>query len=278
MMDKQVVWIGATPIEIRTTGTGPPVLFIHGLYVNEHLWDSVADSVSAFRTCYLPTLPLGAHNVPVKTNWSPTLDELASLIPELIQDLDLHDVTVVANDTGGGLVLLALGSSHPALGRVSRVVLTNCDSYGHLPPTLFGPLVAVAHYAPLIARPIMQALLATSCGKRAFLRTVVAREPDAQMYSLFNPKFLDDVVAVTGAIRPTARQREMAWLKTLDIPLDLVWGDNDVFFPAADAERIHRDVPNSTITWIPGGRTFVSLDDPDTIAAVVLDRRDANSA
>lgn len=270
-MDKQVVEIGEIPVEVQTIGSGPPILFVHGLYVNSHLWDRVVATVSATRTCYLPTLPLGAHDIPVERNWSPTLDDLAGLIPGLIEELGLHEVTVVANNTGGGLLLLALGSTHPALHRISRVVLTNCDSYDHLPPTLLAPLVGLAHYAPLIAKPMMQALLATKLGRNVFLRTVVARDLDRQMYDLFNPRFIDEVVALTAAIRPTAQQREMAWLTNLAVPLDLVWGENDTFFPMADAERIYRDVPDSTITWVPRGSTFVSLDDPETVAAVVLD-------
>src|ERR1019366_8496073 len=42
--------------------------------------------------------------------------------------------TVVANDTAGGLLLLSLASGHPALGRVGRLVLTNCESYDQFPP------------------------------------------------------------------------------------------------------------------------------------------------
>jgi pimeloyl-ACP methyl ester carboxylesterase len=39
----------------------------------------------------------------------------ARRIPAFLEALDLHDVTLVGNDTGGGLCLAALGSGHPGV-------------------------------------------------------------------------------------------------------------------------------------------------------------------
>ena len=41
---------------------------------------------------------------------------------------------MIANDTAGGLLLLSLATGHPALGRLGRLVLTNCESYEKFPP------------------------------------------------------------------------------------------------------------------------------------------------
>ena len=58
----------------------------------------------------------------------------ARRIVHFIEALDVRDVTVVANDTGGGLVLTALGDATLDKSRIGRLVLTNCDSYEHFPP------------------------------------------------------------------------------------------------------------------------------------------------
>lgn len=52
----------------------------------------------------------------------------AKRIPDFLEALDLRDVTLVGNDTGGGLCLAALGTERPGLERIGRFVLTNCDS------------------------------------------------------------------------------------------------------------------------------------------------------
>src|SRR5207302_1156867 len=97
-----------------------------GVYVGGSLWQGVADRLDGF-CCVLPTWPLGAHADP-----SPPADlsarAAARRIPAFLELLDLDDVTLVGNDTGGGLCLAALGSGHPGLERIGRLVLTNCDS------------------------------------------------------------------------------------------------------------------------------------------------------
>src|SRR5262249_62165328 len=62
-------------------------------------------------------------------------------ILKFLDTLDLSDVTLVANDTGGGIVQAALGNSLLDFGRVARLVFTNCDSFEHFPPSGFAPLV-----------------------------------------------------------------------------------------------------------------------------------------
>ena len=59
---------------------------------------------------------------------------LAALIAELLQRLELTDVTLVGNDTGGALCQMVL-ANHPE--RIARLVLTNCDAFEDFPPPAF---------------------------------------------------------------------------------------------------------------------------------------------
>jgi pimeloyl-ACP methyl ester carboxylesterase len=52
---------------------------------------------------------------------------------ELLERLDLHDVTLVGKDTGGALAQLLVCDG---AGRVSQIVLTSCDAFSNLPPDL----------------------------------------------------------------------------------------------------------------------------------------------
>jgi pimeloyl-ACP methyl ester carboxylesterase len=56
---------------------------------------------------------------------------LAALIAELIERLELDDVTLVGNDTGGALCQLVVAAH---ADRVGRLVLVNCDAFEHFPP------------------------------------------------------------------------------------------------------------------------------------------------
>ena len=117
------VHVDGLDIEYDDTGTGPAVLFVHGVYVTGALWnDVVAELGDGFR-CVVPTWPHGAHSTP--TGGADLRAEAASRrIVHFMEALDLTDVTVVANDTGGGLVLASLGDPTLDTSRMGRLVLT----------------------------------------------------------------------------------------------------------------------------------------------------------
>jgi pimeloyl-ACP methyl ester carboxylesterase len=92
----------------------------------------VSELGGGFR-CVVPTWPLVAHSTPTD-GADIGAEATARRIVHFIEALDLRDVTVVANDTGGGLVLAALGDATLDKSRIGRLVLTNCDSYEHFPP------------------------------------------------------------------------------------------------------------------------------------------------
>src|SRR3954468_14375765 len=105
--------VPAGPIRYRERGTGRPVVFVHGLLVNGDLWRKVVPIVAgAGYRCLVPDWPLGAHSVPVpEADLTPP--GLAALNAEFMTALDLDDVTMIANDTGGALTQLVM-TDHPA--------------------------------------------------------------------------------------------------------------------------------------------------------------------
>lgn len=129
------VELDGVTIRYRSRGVGRPVVFVHGVYIGGSLWDAVAERLESVRSI-VPTWPLGAHRDP-----APTADlsarAIARRVPAFLEALDLHDVVLVGNDTGGGLCLAALGTGLPGVDRIGALVLTNCDSYEHFPPKGF---------------------------------------------------------------------------------------------------------------------------------------------
>jgi pimeloyl-ACP methyl ester carboxylesterase len=265
------VEVDGVPIEVRRVGSGPDVLFVHGVYVNGHVWDDLAGLIADRFTCWVPTLPLGAHASPVPSGWKPTLDDLASLVPGLLDALDLCDVTVVGNDSGGGFVLLALGGGAAGIARIGRVVLTNCDSFDHLPPKAFGPIVALCRAVPIAGRALLRVMLTTEVGRKQFMNSVASTSVSAERRQQFfgTKRVLADAVRVTAGLRPTAAHHAMAWLADLELPVAVVWGDADKFFPRSDAERLLVAIPHATLTRVAGARTYVQIDDPAAVAAAI---------
>ena len=100
--------LSAGTIDYHDTGAGPVIVALHGLLMDASLWDATVAGLSADHRCVVPTLPLGAHRRPMRAGADLSLRGIARLVAEFLDRLDLHDVTLVGNDTGGALVQLLI--------------------------------------------------------------------------------------------------------------------------------------------------------------------------
>ena len=124
-------------IHYRESGEGPPVVFVHGLLVDGRLWRKVTPLLSDRFRCIVPDLPLGSHVAPMNPDADLSPPGLARVLAGFMQALELQDVTLVANDTGGAISQIT-AANHPE--RIGRLVLTNCDAFENFLPPAFRPL------------------------------------------------------------------------------------------------------------------------------------------
>ena len=75
---------------------------------------------------------------------------IAALIASFLEALDLEDVTIVGNDSGGAMSQV-LVTRHPE--RIGRLVLTNCDTHENFPPGMFKTMPPLAKLPGGMARP-----------------------------------------------------------------------------------------------------------------------------
>jgi pimeloyl-ACP methyl ester carboxylesterase len=270
--DGDVVVDGVT-IRYHTNGEGQPVVvFVHGVYVGGSLWDAVAGRLDGMR-CILPTWPLGAHRDPAP-NADVSARATARRIPAFLEALDLRDVTLVGNNTGGGLCLAALGSGHAGVGRIGRLVLTNCDSYEHFPPKGFDRIAAIARRFPPAGAGLLR-LFATKPGQRQFLKAVCTSPPTGDAARRVFEAFPDskgarhDALRLTQSLDPSVTLDAVDALKAFSKPVLLAWGDRDKLFPLDHARRLESDFPNARLQVIEGASTYVMLDRPDELASAI---------
>src|SRR3954469_6131119 len=121
-----------------TGGDGPIVVFLHGLAMDASLWRDVLAHPVADHRCGVPTLPFAAHRRPMRPDADLSLRGHARLVAELLERLDLRDVTLVQNDLGYAQ-LIALEHAE----RLGRLVLVSCEAFDNLPPGLPGRFAGV---------------------------------------------------------------------------------------------------------------------------------------
>ena len=107
-------------ISYRERGTGDPIVFVHGALVNADLWRKVVPELAKDFRCIAPDLPLGSHEraMPADADLSPP--GVAKLIADFLAALDLDNVTLVGNDTGGAICQVRRHAA-PGPDRAARV-------------------------------------------------------------------------------------------------------------------------------------------------------------
>lgn len=100
----------------------------------------VTADLSVDHRCVAPTLPIGAHRRAMHADADLSLRAVARLVEEFIERLDLREITVVGNDTGGAPVQLLICRDTV---RVDRIVLVACDAFETFPPGLTGKALAM---------------------------------------------------------------------------------------------------------------------------------------
>ena len=109
-----------------TGGSGPPVVFLHGVLMNGTLWNDVVAGLRDGYRCIVPELPFGAHRTPMPDGADLSLESLVKMVAGFLAELDLRDVTLVCNDWGGAQLVVSPGGSD----RVANLVRGRSRSCG----------------------------------------------------------------------------------------------------------------------------------------------------
>ena len=254
-------------------GEGPPVVFVHGLLVNADLWRLVIPVVAdAGYRCLAPDWPLGAHDLPVPdADLSPP--GLAAMIAAFLEELDLSDATIVANDTGGGLTQIVM-ANHPE--RIGRVILTPSDSFERFFPPVFSFLPWLAR-VPGAVTVLSQVLRLRALHRLPFTFGWVSKRPLPREYvdSYLGPSRRDAAVRrdLARFLRGVHRRYTLAAAEKLpefDRPVLLAWAEEDRLFPLSLAHRLAEVLPNARVVQIADSYTFVPEDQPDVLADLIL--------
>jgi pimeloyl-ACP methyl ester carboxylesterase len=271
---RQIELSAGTVDYVDSGGDGPVVVMLHGLMMDASLWDDVIAELESDHRCIAPTLPLGAHRRGMRDDADLSLRGIAWLVAELLDRLDLDDVTLVGTDTGGAIVQLLIGGGAT---RVGRVVLASCDAFenfppgltgralvlsGKLPPAIFGLFMQQMRLRPLRRLPVAFGWL-TMRGDRATARWIkpVLEQADIRR----------DTVRVLRAI---AAERNLMLEAAEDLPRFnrpalVVWASEDRVMPLEHGRRLADLLPQGRLVEIEDSYTLIPLDQPSRLAEVM---------
>jgi pimeloyl-ACP methyl ester carboxylesterase len=254
-------------IRYREAGEGKPVVFVHGYLVDGRLWDGVVDGLSDRCRCLAPDWPIGAQQIAMKPDADLSPYGIAAIIASFLEALDLEDVTIVGNDSGGAMSQV-LATRHPV--RIGRLVLTNCDTHENFPPGIFKTMPPIAKLPggmTVLAAPFRIPALARAAFK-PFTKKPIPPELVASWMepALHDPGVKRDTKKVTVGMNKRYTLEAAEKLRSSELPILLTWAPGDRLFPLKYAERLAGEVPNARVVQIPDAATFVPLDQPQRLA------------
>jgi pimeloyl-ACP methyl ester carboxylesterase len=270
--------LSAGTIEYEDRGQGPVLVLLHGLMMDASLWDATVAGLSADHRCLVPTLPLGAHRRPMKASADLSLPGVARLVAEFLERLDLHDVTLVGNDTGGALVQLLMRDG-PATSpdRIGRVVLVSCDAFDNFPPGLTGKTLVLTGKLP----PSMFGLFMQQMRLRPVRRLPIAFGWLTKRGDTATARWMEPVLTQPGIRRDTVRTLRAAaadrnflagsagWLPDFTGPALVVWARQDRVMPPEHGQRLAKLLPQGQLAEVEDSYTLIPLDQPDRLTALI---------
>jgi pimeloyl-ACP methyl ester carboxylesterase len=277
---KQIELSAGTIEYTDTGGDGPATVLLPGLVMDASLWADVIADLARGHRCIAPTLPLGAHRLPMHADADLSPRGVARLVVELLERLALDDVTLVGNDTGGALVQL-VACDQPK--RVGRIVLVSCDAFDNFPPGLTGKtLVMSGRLAPSIFGLFMQQMRLRPLRRLPFAFGWLTKRGDAATARWIRPvlgqsEIRRDLVRV---LREIAAERDLLLdaaerLPRFDRPALVVWASEDRVMPPEHGRRLAELLPRGRLVEVPDSYTLIPLDQPARLAQAIGEFADA---
>ena len=262
----------AGPIRYRERGRGQPVVFLHGIVANGDLWRGVSPRLAGAYRCIVPDWPLGSHELGLHEGADLSLPGIADLVGEFVAALELQDVTLVANDTGGA-VAQWVAIRHPP--RVGRLVLTPCDAFENFLP------VVLRHLQLFGRRPAGLWLVGQALRFRVIQRLPIAfgrltvRPIDRWVMDSYtrplrtNGAVRRDFAALVRAISSRYTMEAAQRLPAFDKPALVPWSLDDRLFPLAHGHRLAKLLPQGRLEVIDDADAFIPEDQPERLAALI---------
>lgn len=219
----------------------PTFVLIHGSLSSTFSFRKLTPFLQEeFTTLALDLPPFGRSDKSVKIRF--TYDNLAEIVLEVIQLFKIQNCILIGHSMGGQISLIAAKKA-PHL--VKNLVLI-CSS-GYMPR--FKPLFTYATYIPFFSMILRRKL--TKQGVKTNLLNVVHNLDliDDEMIHGYEQPFRDKKIfySLSKLIRHREGDLTSEQLQSILTPTLLIWGREDKVVPLHIGEKLHQDLPHSTL-------------------------------
>jgi pimeloyl-ACP methyl ester carboxylesterase len=233
---------------VHRSGSGSPILLIHGFLVSHWIWRGVVEQLARHGEVIAFDLPgHGEADRPAPTDFDYTPAGLADHAARLCEVMGLPPAVVLGHSFGGA-VALSLAARHPERVRALAAI----DAIG-LPfkMPLKGQLVLAPGIGELLFKKAYTRAMLHDHLTSAFTDTSLVTEEYVDYYwDRFNrPGGRAASYAMVRAIADTDLAETVTSIRT---PTSVIWGERDRIVPVALASKLAALIPGASLDVVPG--------------------------
>lgn len=249
------------------TGSGPPLVLIHGIGSRWQVWAPLFDRLAAERAVVAIDLPgFGASPMP-PPGTPPGVASLTSLVGGFLDEIGLEQPHVAGNSLGGwvSLELAKQGRVRSATG-VSPAGFQNRLEAVYQQSSLW-----LAYRAARVIAPRAERILVKPLGRKVALGQFLAHpermsieQAVADMRGLAGAAWFTETLPAVNADRFRGGEE-------IGVPVTIAWGERDRVLLPRQAPRAARAIPRARMLTLRDCGHVPTYDDPIQVAEVLLE-------
>lgn len=235
------------------SGSGPPLLLIHGYPLNRHLWQSQLTGLADTVRVIAPDLR--GHGDSETGNQSHTMEQLAQDCFDFITAVRIQQQLVICGLSMGGYVAMAMLRLHPE--RIAAVIFTatrpaadTLEARANRQKSI--QLVQEQGTAPIISSMLPRLLSPETNSNRPDL----ASQAHEVMISIKTSTVIKDLEGLM------TRPDSTLDLASLVKPVLIIHGADDQIVPVAEAQALQQTISGAQLVILPAAGHLPNLEQP----------------
>ncbi|TCT20943.1 pimeloyl-ACP methyl ester carboxylesterase [Melghiribacillus thermohalophilus] len=243
------------------------VVFIHGIPTNSHLWDQVIPYLQGkYKIIAVDMIGYGKSDRAPYTEL--TLPKQAEYMIQLLSQLGIEKAHFVGHDLGGGIVQI-IAVHYPQ--HVKSLVIADgvCFSNWPLPKvvSIRWPTAFEFEPTPLF----IERMLREGVYNPQVLTPKIIKYFTAPFSGPDGPQQLQQA---SFALDHRQTERLVPYLKNIQFPTTLLWGQHDRYLVPYWAQALHQTLPSSRLKILPKCSHYSMLDSPSLFSNELLEHLD----
>jgi pimeloyl-ACP methyl ester carboxylesterase len=247
---------------VEQSGSGEPLVLVHGIATDRHIWDLVVPLLAQTRRVITLDLPGFGHSSPVHDGFQ--LESVAQRIARGLAGRGVRGpIDLVGHSLGGG-VAITLAALRPRL--IGRLILVAPAGMRPFPAPI-SRLLASSADAALSARRRAVSLTEVAWGRRLLLAMTAADGGGLP------PELARQMVEASATARRT--EAALATITSSDLrpvlagvraPLGVIWGEADRTVPLRALDEVLSSRPDAHVVRLPGAGHVPMVERPEAFA------------